>query len=320
MLHGVLVVNKPPAMTSHDVVDRIRRVTKMRRIGHTGTLDPMATGVLPLCLGKATRIAEFLQAEDKVYEVEMLLGITTDSQDTTGQVVETRTTNDLEEAKIKEVFGQFFGPQEQIPPMVSARHHQGRRLYELARQGIEVPREPKKINIWNLEILLMEMPRIRFRVHCSKGTYVRTLCHDLGQKMGPGAAMSELMRLKCGRFLIQDAVPLDQLGSREIVENYLRDMDEALSQYPQVFLKEEAVRPVLQGAQIVERCIEKRQGEFQAEEWVRVSDPNGKLLAMAEARVGSKGLGNLEVKEPAFHPVKLLADCQASLSTVGYKL
>lgn len=217
VMHGVLNIDKPAGMTSHDVVDRIRKAAKVSRVGHTGTLDPMATGVLPICIGRATKIQQFLVAQDKEYDVEMTLGVVTDSQDATGSVVENPSIPIIEETEIRGIFSGFLGEQMQIPPMISAKHHKGKRLYQLARKGVEVEREPCKIFIHQLELLEVKLPVIRFLVTCGKGTYIRTLCHDLGKAMGSGAVMSNLSRTRCGGFSIQDSIPLDKLLDRKSV-------------------------------------------------------------------------------------------------------
>jgi len=308
MLYGVLTVNKPAGMTSHDVVDCIRRAARIRRVGHTGTLDPMATGVLPLCLGKATKIAQFLLAEDKEYEVEMLLGVVTDSQDTTGQVVETREVKAIGRQQAEETFSRFVGRLMQVPPMVSAKHHKGRRLYELARQGVVVDRPPLPVTVWRLELRFLRLPRIGFYVHCSKGTYIRTLCHDLGEALGTGAAMSALVRTRCGSFTLQDATPLSELNSREQIQERLRSMDEALSQYPAVVLQPRAVRRALQGQAIScgqVRCWDR---SFEAGRMVRVHGPRGRLFAMAKANIDTQTMQRLSGHKPALQPIKVLTE------------
>jgi len=308
MLHGVLTVDKPAGMTSHDVVDRIRRAARMRRVGHTGTLDPMATGVLPLCLGKATKIAQFLLAEDKEYEVEMLLGTVTDSQDVTGQVVEQREVEAIERRQAEEVFSRFVGQLMQVPPMISAKHHKGRRLYQLARQGVEVDRPARPVTIWSLELSSIRLPHIEFRVHCSKGTYIRTLCHDLGESLGCGAAMSALVRTRCGNFTVEEATPLSDLCCREKVADHLRSMDEALARYPAVALQPRAVRRVLQGNQVACEQVRSWDRPFEAGQLVRVHGPRGGLFALAEACIDAQTLQRLSGRQPALQPVKVLAE------------
>ncbi len=302
LLSGVLNLNKPAGMTSHDVVDRIRKTAKMKRVGHTGTLDPMATGVLPLCLGKATRIAEFLMAQDKEYTVEMQLGIITDSQDITGSIITENPLPSLMETEITAVFEKFMGEQFQIPPMVSAKHHKGKRLYELARQGVEVKRDPCKIFIYDLSLLELRIPYIRFRVACSKGTYIRTLCHDLGEALNCGAAMSKLVRIRCGSFHIDNAVTLESLHTREDIEALLCGMNDALVNLPSVMVGSEGKASVHCGRSLSGGLITRRLGNFASGDLVRVNSRDGALIGVGEALMGSDQLdalaGNLRVIRP----------------------
>lgn len=212
----ILIVDKPSGMTSHDVVDVVRRVYKIQKVGHCGTLDPMATGVLVLLLGKATKLSAKLHIQDKEYICSMKLGIVTDSHDSMGKVLNETSTNHIDESKVKEVLSLFTGRQKQIPPMVSAKQHKGKRLYLLARKGIEIKREPVDIEIKDIEILEINIPFVKFRVCCSKGAYIRTLCHDIGKSLGCGAHMTELRRIRSGGFHIDDAVKLEDLVNKEI--------------------------------------------------------------------------------------------------------
>ncbi|MFH1645619.1 MAG: tRNA pseudouridine(55) synthase TruB [Candidatus Omnitrophota bacterium] len=210
-MEEILVVDKPSGMTSHDVVDVIRKVYNIRKVGHCGTLDPMATGVLVLLLGKATKLSAKLSAQDKEYVCGMKLGVVTDSHDSMGKVIQEMEVDNIYEQKIKEVIRSFVGKQQQVPPMVSAKQYKGKRLYMLARKGIEVKREPVDIEISDIEILEINKPFVRFKVYCSKGTYIRTLCNDIGQKLGCGAHMTELRRIASGKFHIDQAVKLEDL-------------------------------------------------------------------------------------------------------------
>jgi tRNA pseudouridine55 synthase len=300
--HGVLNICKPAGLTSHDVVDRIRRVARMKQVGHTGTLDPMATGVLPLCLGNATKIVQFLISQDKEYLVEMKLGVITDSQDSTGVVLEELPYPQLEREDIEKVFRKFEGEQYQIPPMISAKHHQGQRLYELARKGIEIEREPCKIFIHELELEGISLPCIRFRVTCSKGTYIRTLCHDLGKALKSGAVMSGLTRTRAGSFPIDQAVPLESLQTQGDIENHLCDMNHALSSLPAVTVGSEGKACLNCGRSLAGGVITRRSGEFDSGAMVRVTTRDGNLIGVGRALMNSKSLdalaGNLGVIQP----------------------
>ena len=209
-MDGVLNIYKEAGWTSFDVVAKMRGILKIKKIGHTGTLDPAATGVLPVCIGKGTKKVESFMADDKVYRTVMLLGVTTDSQDMTGEIL-TRTEVNLTEQDVREAIESFIGGYDQIPPMYSAKKVGGRKLVDMARKGIEVERKPRFVNIMDIGIDDMSLPRVTMTVTCSKGTYIRTLCHDIGQKLGCGVAMESLIRTRVGRFKIEDAVTLDDL-------------------------------------------------------------------------------------------------------------
>ena len=214
MLHGVVPVNKPAGLTSHDVVNRIRRLSRQKKVGHTGTLDPAVKGVLPICLGQATRIAEYIQSLPKRYWGTLTLGAATDTQDHTGRVTEEQPVSPLDPEQIDRVFRRFIGEIEQVPPMYSAVKVDGKRLYEWARQGREIKRSSRRVTVYSLErtgIEGGEQPRIHFDVRCSKGTYVRTLCVDLGKELGYPAHMSRLVRTESGPFTLEEAFTLDRL-------------------------------------------------------------------------------------------------------------
>ena len=207
-MNGLLIIDKPAGMTSFDVVRQVRRMTKTRRVGHAGTLDPMATGVLPVAVGTATRLIEYLMAGDKAYRATLKLGSATDTQDSDGQVLEEKSWQDVDLASVSTAVENFIGDFEQLPPMYSALKKDGQPLYKLARQGIEVDREPRRVHVENLTIDEFSPPYMTFTVTCSKGTYVRTLCHEIGHILGCGAHMTELRRLSCGRFDLAASHPL----------------------------------------------------------------------------------------------------------------
>ncbi|HEX7539213.1 MAG TPA: tRNA pseudouridine(55) synthase TruB [Syntrophales bacterium] len=229
-MKGVVIVDKPAGITSHDAVDRVRKLLGERKAGHTGTLDPMATGVLAVCVGEATKIASFLTGDDKVYEATMRLGVRTDTLDMTGQVLteqEPRATD----ADVKAVLAAFTGTITQVPPQYSAVKVRGKALYKWARKGIRVEPPPREVQIREILLQGIELPRVRFTVTCSKGTYVRTLCADMGDRLGCGAALEQLRRTRSGIFRLQDAVRLDgesDDGIRARLEQALIPMNRAL--------------------------------------------------------------------------------------------
>jgi tRNA pseudouridine55 synthase len=217
-MEGVLLVDKPKGLTSHDVVYHLRRKLQIKKIGHAGTLDPMATGVLVMLIGKATRISQYLMSVDKVYEGEATLGVVTDSQDAEGEVMSTQPVPELTEARVREVMKGFLGDQYQTPPMHSAIKIGGVPLYKLARKGEEVEREPRFIRIAAFNLLSFATPKITFDLHCTKGTYVRTVASDLGQKLGCGAHLSALRRTGSGKFTISQCLPLEQIEALSLPE------------------------------------------------------------------------------------------------------
>ena len=217
-LEGILLVDKPQGPTSHDVVDRVRRKLKMKRVGHAGTLDPNATGLLIILVGKATKVSQYLMSLDKEYQGELKLGVTTDSYDIEGTITETKEVPELSETQVKETFQSFVGDQYQTPPMFSAKKIDGVPLYKLARKGQEVKREPRFIRINEMAIVEMQLPLIHFYVSCTKGTYIRTLAHDIGQKLGCGAHLTDLRRTSSDRFDVDDAVMLEDFEQMNLAE------------------------------------------------------------------------------------------------------
>ncbi|MGN0386727.1 MAG: tRNA pseudouridine(55) synthase TruB [Lachnospiraceae bacterium] len=210
MYNGIINIRKEKGFTSHDVVAKMRGILRQKKIGHTGTLDPDATGVLPVCLGNATKLCDMLTGHEKEYIATLKLGITTTTQDISGEVLAEKEVS-ISEKEIRSVIASFIGEQEQIPPMYSAIKIDGKRLYELARSGKEVERKPRPVTFYEIEVLSVDMPCLTIRVLCSKGTYIRTLCHDIGQKAGCGAVMTALERTRSGSFDISTAITLQEL-------------------------------------------------------------------------------------------------------------
>ena len=244
MYNGIINIHKEAGFTSHDVVAKMRGILKQKKIGHTGTLDPQATGVLPVCLGSGTRLCDMLTDRSKEYVAELLLGVTTDTQDTTGQVL-TRQTVSCGEEQIRRVAAGFVGAYDQIPPMYSALKVDGKKLYELARAGKEVERKARRVEIHELEILDIRLPVVKMRVVCSKGTYIRTLCADIGEKLGCGGTMQSLVRTRAGVFGLEDAITLaqlEQLRDEGRVEDVLLAVDAVFAEAPALHVQEAFVR------------------------------------------------------------------------------
>ena len=230
-MNGIVIIDKPAGWTSQDVVSKLRGVLRTRRIGHGGTLDPMATGVLPVFVGRATRGVEFFEHAEKTYEATLRLGLTTDTEDISGTVLEEKEVS-ISEADFLGVLPQFRGKIQQIPPMYSALKVNGQKLYDLARKGKEVERRPREIEIFKLECLEFNGKEARLRVACSKGTYIRTLCKDIGQALGCGGCMAALRRVTAGEYTIDQAVSLEELVAAENPERYLRPVDSMFHNFP----------------------------------------------------------------------------------------
>jgi tRNA pseudouridine55 synthase len=281
-MDGILIINKQSGMTSHDVVAVIRRILKTKKVGHTGTLDPEATGVLVACVGKATKLSGFLMATSKEYIAEMQLGIRTDSQDSTGKIVSRTNNINVTREQVEQVLGKLTGEINQIPPMVSAVRHHGKKLYELARKGQEVKREPRKVKIYSLELLKFEPPKIAFKVECSKGTYIRTLCSDIGEMVGCGAHQASLIRTRTGPFKIDNSLTLDELENLPSPEEKIIPPEKALSFLPEVKVKKWFRRFIAKNAELTSADIIKKP-DLAGGETVRITDPEGVLLAVGKA-------------------------------------
>ena len=236
-MNGIVIVDKPEGWTSQDVTARLRRVFNTRRIGHGGTLDPMATGVLPVFVGRATRGVEFFEHAEKTYETVLRLGLTTDTEDISGTVLSEQDAFVTGE-ELEAVLQKFRGEIMQVPPMYSALKINGQKLVDLARKGKEVERQPRPITIHELTLLGMEADGIHLRVRCSKGTYIRTLCKDIGEALGCGGCMAALRRVTAGEYTIEESVPLRRLLETEEPEQYLRPVDSMFRNYPAVTLTE----------------------------------------------------------------------------------
>lgn len=281
---GILLLDKPVGLSSNAALGRAKRVLGIRKAGHTGTLDPLASGLLVLCFGEATKVAGFLLDSDKAYLAEVRLGATTETDDAEGDLLEQRPLPDLDEARIEQALLAFRGPIEQVPPMYSALKQGGERLYRLARRGQSVERPPRAVSIHELELLGWSADRLRLRVHCSKGTYIRSLARDLGESLGCGAHLSALRRVRSAPFDLADAVALEQLSDMdcEQARGLLKPADQALVHLAAVRLPEETAARLLLG-QRLSGLEERDQG------LVRVYGPEGFLgIGEADGRGGLK--------------------------------
>jgi len=287
-MNGLLLVDKPAGVTSHDVVDKIRRAAGIRRVGHTGTLDPGATGLLVLCLGVATRLSEHLTGLDKVYEGAMKLGLVTDSYDMDGKVLEENPApQDLTAEDIQRACDGFTGDIMQVPPMVSAVKVGGERLYKRARQGEVVERAPRQVTVREFRVLAYEPPLVQIRVKCTRGTYVRSLCHDVGQELGCGATLASLRRTYVGQFSVEDALGANEFKQADDVASRLIPIDSALT-LPSVTIRPGSRSTVVSGAALNADDLDG--GCPASKGWVQIKSGSGQLLALGEIRTGSMGI------------------------------
>lgn len=303
MINGIVNIYKEKGYTSHDVVAVLRKVVGQKKIGHTGTLDPDATGVLPVCLGRATKVCELLTDHDKTYEALLLLGKTTDTQDISGEVLEERDPGDLTEEEVRSCIESFIGEYDQIPPMYSALKVNGKKLYELAREGKTVERKSRRVQIHGICILEMNLPHVRMEVDCSKGTYIRTLCHDIGEKLQVGGCMEELERTKVGCFLKEDAVTLDEV--RQKMEQgegaeFFTPLDQIFAELPAVTVTDAKAWMSYNGNDLPERFL------LEKEEWT-----DGQEVRVYDSRKNFIGLYQYRAPKKLFHIKKMFLDPEA---------
>jgi tRNA pseudouridine55 synthase len=285
-LSGILPLYKPAGFTSHDCVMKIRRIARTKKVGHTGTLDPDVTGVLPICIGAATKVADYLHEAPKIYRATMALGISTDTQDASGTVLEEKTIAPaLTETQVRNAVEQFIGEIEQLPPMYSAVKVEGKRLHELARQGKTIERKVRKVTVYNIDIeemdLARERPTVTFTVTCSKGTYVRTLCVDIGAALGYPAHMSYLQRIKSGPFTLEQCITFEQLeeaADEGQLQRLLYPLDMGVAQYPAVTVPHGRVKAIRNG--LSQRHV--KPGDWKVGDKLRLYSPDGTFLALHE--------------------------------------
>jgi len=285
-MNGILNIFKPKGISSYQTVKEVRNILGIPKAGHTGTLDPSASGVLLVCIGQATKIAEFLVGMEKHYQGEMILGISTDSQDSEGKIVQRREVKtDIDEKRIIDIFQKYEGIISQMPPMFSAVHYKGERLYRLARKGIEVKRSPKEIKIYKLNLMNFNQKTaiVKFEVICSKGTYIRTLCNDIGDELGCGAHLLNLVRKKVGNFSIEDSLNLEELKKEKALgKRYLISIDSALEELDKITVKSEATKTILNGGIISSEQIEEipKGLKTRKNNFFKIFDLKGNLLSI----------------------------------------
>ena len=299
-MNGIINVYKEKGYTSHDVVAILRKIAGQKKIGHTGTLDPDATGVLPVCLGRATKVCDLLTDHDKTYETVLLLGKTTDTQDISGEILKEHPTDHLNEVEVTKVIENFKGTYDQIPPMYSALKVNGKKLYELAREGKTVERKSRKVTIYQIHIKKIQLPRVRMEVTCSKGTYIRTLCHDIGNLLGTGGCMEELTRTKVGRFELKDSLKLEELSDlaqNGRLEDALIPLDQMFSELQSVVPAEKYISKAYNGNDFFKNQLSE-DGKFCSGEKVRVYDAQGHFIGVYRYMEDRK----------MFHLVKMFLD------------
>lgn len=278
-INGVLNIFKNKGMTSFDVVRKIKFLANEKKVGHTGTLDPEATGVLPVCLGKATKTIDYIMNSNKVYEVKFLLGVKTTTYDLEGEILEKNEIDHIKSDEVSEVVLSFIGEYDQVPPMYSALKKNGVRLYDLARKGIEVEREARKVRIFNISDLKIELPYVYMKVACSKGTYIRSLCYDIGEKLKVGAAMAELNRSETSIFKQSDSVNIDDL-TKENIQDYIMTIEDALSFYPKITVKSTFTKLLINGVKVFDKRLTNEKREKNV--LYRVYDSEGTFIGIGK--------------------------------------
>lgn len=276
-MNGILNVYKNKGMSSFDVVRKIKFLAHEKKVGHTGTLDPEATGVLPVALGKATKTIDYIMNCNKTYEVKFLLGTKTTTYDLEGEVIEKKDTSFLTVEEVKEAVISFIGEYDQVPPMYSALKQNGVRLYDLARQGIEVERQGRRIHILNIEDIKIELPYVSMKVSCSKGTYIRSLCFDIGEKLNVGATMTELNRSETSVFKQEDSVNIEDL-TEDNIQNYLISIEDALKFYPKLVVNSSFTKLLVNGVKVFDRRLTKEYREKDV--LYRVYDSKGVFIGL----------------------------------------
>lgn len=298
MIDGIIIMNKEKGYTSHDVIAKLRGILRLKRIGHTGTLDPDAEGVLPVCIGKATKICDMITDKDKTYEAVLKLGVTTDTQDLSGKILSTKDVN-VKFEEVEKVMNGFIGEYLQLPPMYSAIKVNGKKLYELAREGKEIERERRKVIIHNIRILdySEEFHEVKVVVDCGKGTYIRTLLHDVGEQLGCGGAMKSLVRTKVGSFILENAKKLSEIEEmvrNETFDSYVIPLDSMFNGFDKVIVAREYHKLIYNGNSFRIEHLVNKQEEITAD-WVRVYDADEIFI----------GIYQYDLEKKYYKPVKM---------------
>lgn len=275
-MNGIIVIDKPQGKTSHDIVSMMRKAFHTKRVGHTGTLDPLATGVLPICIGNATKASDILTSSDKRYTAEFELGKRSDTLDIDGKILEEITPN-ISEDSLKQIISEFIGVQKQLPPMYSAIKQNGKKLYELARAGVEVKRDYRNITIYDIKVIKIDMPKVTVDVKCSKGTYIRSLCDDIGSKCGCGAVMTALRRTETAGFTLDNAYTVEQIDAMDDPYTALLPTDKLFKKYDAIHLNEKQETSIKNGVRMTWRNGENSK-------YYRLYGHNGDFLCISELK------------------------------------
>ena len=302
---------KPKGPTSFAMVHQIKKILGVNKAGHIGTLDPMAEGVLPICLGQSTRIIQFLSPLSKHYQCTMILGLATDTQDSMGKMISSGDPSAITNEQIKKIFKSFSGEQKQVPPMYSAKKSNGIPLYKLARNGITIERKPVSVHFFSIEFVNREENGVKFDVHCSAGTYIRTLCHDIGQHFGCGAHMSHLVRSGVGLFDLESSVTLEALkkaSENRVLEDVLFSVEKVLAFLPELRIKDEFVKPIANGSPLPKSAFTVLPREFKPGMSLRVSNGNDAILAIVEPLVNQDQFEKMDASAIAFKLKRVLVN------------
>ncbi len=309
MMNSIVNIYKPAGPSSFSMVQSVKNTLNVKKAGHIGTLDPLAEGVLPICLNRSTKIIQFLTRLNKSYTATMKLGESTDTQDSTGKIISLGDANNISSEDIKKVLKNFIGKQQQTPPMFSAKKKNGVPLYKLARNGITINRDPVTVDIYSIEFLNKDGNQVTFRVVCSAGTYVRTLCHDVGLKLGCGAHLTQLVREQVGHFNVQSSITLEELNQAQaqgtLTEKLLKT-EQALDFLPEISIFSEEKKPIVNGLPILKRYIKKVPSEFYPGMNLRVLSSENDLIAIVDPLVNQEEFKNIDSMKIAFKLKRVL--------------
>ena len=308
-MNNILNLYKPVGPSSFFMVQSVKRTLKVKKAGHIGTLDPKAEGVLPICLNRSTRLIQFLVSLPKVYQATMTLGIATDTQDATGQVLSSEDASHVTEHEVREVLAGFQGEQQQIPPMYSAKKKNGVPLYKLARSGITIERKPVTLQIYSINFLKKEGNQVIFRVKCSAGTYIRTLCHDVGQTLGCGAHMSQLIREQVGQFDVESSWTIEELSQAQdngTLAQKVLETETVLDFLPEIKVTPDYVASIAHGKPLTKIAVTETPERFRPGMNLRVTGENGRIAAIVEPMVDEEGFQKMNPRDTAFKLKRVL--------------